>query len=99
MDRLTESARLGADLHLGGLDAEDFMAEFADEFRVDMCTFQFDRHFKREPNGLLLPLDFLRMLIGIVFPSMVQELSDVTVRDLVRAAESGVWTVDASRVG
>lgn len=69
-------------LGIDGDDAIELMNKFSQEFSVDMSKFDFKRHFSPEGFNPFL----------ILFPSWWRrKLQSITIRDLVKAAETGVW--------
>lgn len=83
--KITAETSLQLDTGMDGLDAEEFLDAYVEEFDVDMAAFRYDRHFGPEGYTPFLPLWYL--LSGRRSPPWVS----VTVGDLVRSAQAGVW--------
>ncbi len=47
-DKIKPESRFFHDLGVDGIDGEDLLAAFHDEFNIDCCDFVFDRHFGPE---------------------------------------------------
>ncbi len=61
---------------MDGDDAVEFMSRFAEEFGVDMKSFNIRRHFGAE---------------GLWLPGLWKKQIPITISDLVAVARSGVW--------
>jgi hypothetical protein len=81
-ERMTLETRLAEDLHMTGPKAAEFMRAFFAAFGIDDAQFSFARHFPAE-QGAGGPIARLVHGWGRREP--------VTILDLVRAAETGMW--------
>jgi len=90
VDEVTPETKLEDDLGIVGDDAPPFMKAFFDEFEVECDYFPFDKYFL--PEGIRIPFitAFLYRLINGKPTPPPPEL-ELTVGDLVRAAELGKW--------
>ena len=84
--KLTMDSRLLHDLGVDGDDAAELLTSFADEFRVDMTTFRFSKHFRPEPSLLDL-ISFLRSPHQDDLSTKIP----ITLRDLADAATIRTW--------
>ena len=62
----------------------EFMTEFARRFNVDLRSFDPDRHFPPERTAF----DRVRRWLG---PDVGRAAVRISIRDLVHAAEKGIW--------
>ncbi len=87
LSSLSKDDRLLQDLGVDGDDAVEILLELQRAFRIDMRTFNVQRHFRAEPNLL----SFLRRAWG----RGPDDKSKVPVRiaDLIDAAISGKWVL------
>jgi len=97
---VTLETRLDQDLDIVGDDAPEFMKAFFEEFGVKCEYFPFEKHFL--PEGMRIPFlsAFLYRLINRKPIPPIPD-PDLTVADLVRAAELGEWIepVERARAG
>jgi acyl carrier protein len=82
VSKISQQTDLVYDLGIDGDDAVELIDEFEHEFGVEMPNSEYDKHFG--PEGLnplcLFSLSWWR-----------DKAKPLTIADLVRAAESGVW--------
>lgn len=90
---------LEGDLGLSGMEAEDFMQDFAQHFGVKLEGFVFDDHFESEGMGLLsffhgLGLRLKAVWTGCSFESLLvpYRKKDVRVGDLIESVRRGRWS-------
>jgi len=83
---LSAKTCLGVDLGFDGDDADDFMADFAREFEVDLSNFIFSNHFTIETG--FNPFSFL---ISLTTRKAAPEVNDVSIDDLINAASQKKW--------
>ncbi len=90
MDEITLKTGLDKDLGVAGDDAPPFIKAFFEEFNVECQYFPFDKYFL--PEGIRIPFltAFLYRLVNRT-PIPPYPERDLTVGDLVRAAELGKW--------
>lgn len=84
---------INIDIGIVGTEAYDFMADFGENFRVDLSNFEVDLYFEREPNLLLLPLFPFYALYRFIFLKNRKERKIIPLRisDLVKSVEVGEW--------
>ena len=92
-DRVRPETTLFGDLGVDGDDGSDLMAEFANEFQVDISGFDHAKHFGPEASGCFPPT----ALFSFLFrpgrdPHHAAGKVPITIRDLVEAAERGQWS-------
>jgi hypothetical protein len=98
-EQITPGTRIGGDLHVDGDDAFELFERFFERFRVDGSAFEFSRHFSGEGVPLwfpvlvpvLLVVLVVRAVAALIRGSHLQDSSDITVADLVEAAELRRW--------
>jgi acyl carrier protein len=80
-ESLSIQTRLCEDLGIDGADADDLFERFAEEFQVDLSTFQLDKYFGPEAGFNI----FLSWLV------LSTKLETLTIQDLVCAAQASKW--------
>ena len=78
--------RLSQDLGVGGDDGDDLIIDFGRRFNVDLTGFDSLPYFGEE--AAFNPLVYLYFLL---FDRKKLQLTPLTIRDLVEAAERGRW--------
>jgi hypothetical protein len=94
-----ETTLLG-DCGLDGDDAEEFFAEFARQFQIDMTEFRFQDFFGSEGMPILGLMRFIRNIIGNwrgKDPHEVGGVRPITVHDMLRAVRARKWKSDPSQ--
>jgi hypothetical protein len=96
-DEIRADATLLGDVGLDGDDANEFLAQFANRFEVDMNGFSFSEHFG--PEGIY-PWQFPRFVWNLVSSIWstkdiheVAGLKPVRIADLILAAKAKKWSV------
>jgi acyl carrier protein len=83
--KLHPDAEMMRDLGIDGADAAEFMAAFAQEFRVDMSQFEFGLHFG--PEAGFDPFRWLYQKVSKAPTTFVP----ISIRDLESVAAAGKW--------
>lgn len=91
VEKVSEATTLFGDLGLDGDDATEFFQAFARAFQVDISEFDFSRFFGREGLTLAAPLIWLRQAMRNGTPEERAGFAQITVGQLVRAAEQHQW--------
>lgn len=84
-ERITPETRLGRDLGLDGIEAEEFFEAFQEKFDVDLSVLQWDRHFG--PEAPFLPW----LLLWPPWWAWQKQKIEIRVSDLLAAANAGRW--------
>lgn len=79
------------DLGINGDDGDELLAAFGERFNVDMSAFEPDKHFGSEGFWPWAPMHWLLLRLRKGTPEQKTRLMAISVADLVRAAEKGVW--------
>jgi acyl carrier protein len=82
-EKITSDASLFHTLGVDGMDADDLLAAFRDEFGVDFSNFVFERHFG--PEAGFNP--FVRLIYNLSEPDKLRKVP-ITVVDLYEAAKT-----------
>ena len=85
---ITLDTRLGRDLGMDGADAEEFLTAYRQEFGVDMTDFPYDDYFGPEVG-----FEIFTYLYYFLFKRSALILKDVTVNELMAAAEAKRWVL------
>ena len=91
-ESITLRTTLLGDLGIAGVDGEDILAKFADEFHVDVSRVELGQYFGDEASGC--PLGCLLTLFELARTRDVHRAGGVhpiSVANLVKAAQKGVW--------
>jgi hypothetical protein len=99
-DELGYESTLLGDCGLDGDDAEEFFADFARQFQIDMTEFRFHDYFGSEGMPILGLVRFIRNLIGNwrgKDPHEVAGVRSITVHDMLCAARARQWKSDPSQ--
>jgi hypothetical protein len=83
-EALGSNSDLADDARMYGLDADEFLEAYAEEFNVHMAGFDFNRHFDPEGGPFAELYNFL-------FERQLLTKTSLRVRDLVISAQAGRW--------
>ena len=83
---ITLDSRLGRDLGMDGEDAYEFLTTYRQEFGVDMTDFPHDDYFGPEVG-----FEIFTYLYGLLFKRSALKQKQVTVNELMAAAEAKRW--------
>jgi len=81
--QLSGNTDIERDLGVTGIDAEEFMFKFQQEFDVDLSNFRFDRYFGPEGAD---PIGLIKTLLG-----MGEKRDPLTIGHLFNAAKHRRW--------
>jgi acyl carrier protein len=86
-ERVTMETRLFQDLRVDGLDAEELLVKYKDQFDVNLDAFPYDDYFGPE-----LAFNPIYWLFWWLVDRSKLEMKELRVRDLVDAARAGTWS-------
>jgi len=91
--RLSAETSVNDDLGMDGDDGVEFMQAFSVRFGVDLSAFPQDKYFG--PEAPANPISVFEGIIRRVKTGRWSDLSPLTVRALVEAAENRSWVVES----
>ena len=96
LKQLTSTSTLLGDLGVDGDDGYELIQNFGEKFKVDLSSFEGNRHFGPEA-GCFPPL-FLWQLVRMAFrthetPEEQAGLDPIRIADLIEAAKKKAWSL------